>query len=76
MICRDPSCTHIHLAVLLVCDACALYATDRSTMTAQDSITIYGNSRVLCVRYALCGCADVYYMRGVVVYVHVWGHKR
>jgi hypothetical protein len=76
MICRDPSCIHIHLAVLLVCDVCALYAMDWSAMTARDSITIYGNSRVLCVQYVLCGRADVYYTCGVVVYVHIWGRKR
>jgi hypothetical protein len=61
----------IHLAVLLVCDVGALYAMDQTTLTAQDSIPIYGNSRVLCVRYVLCGHAEVYYTCGVVVYVRV-----
>jgi hypothetical protein len=66
---RDSSRTCIHLAVLLVCNAHALYATDQGAITAQDSISIYGNGRVLFVRYAWCGHAEVYYTHSVVVYV-------
>jgi hypothetical protein len=71
-ICRDLSHMCIHLAVLCICDAHALYALDWSTVTAQKCVTIYGNGRTLYVRYVLCLCIVLYYMRGVVVYVCVW----
>jgi hypothetical protein len=54
---RDCSHTCVHMALLCICDAHALYAVDRSALTAQKQITIYGNSRILFVRYALCGRA-------------------
>jgi hypothetical protein len=70
-ICRDSSCTRIHLAVLLVCNARALYATDQSAIMAQNSITIYGNSHILCVRYTWCVCAEVHCIHSVVAYVRI-----
>jgi hypothetical protein len=54
MICRDSSRTHIHLAVLFICDVHALYAMDQSAMMAQDYVTIYGIDCILCVLYVLC----------------------
>jgi hypothetical protein len=49
MIYRDSSCVHVHLAVLCICDACALYAPDQSAMTVREHIPIYGSSHILCV---------------------------
>jgi hypothetical protein len=34
-------------------------------------VTTYGNGRALYVRYTLCLRVVLYYMRGVMVYVHV-----
>jgi hypothetical protein len=55
-ICRDYSHTCVHLALLCICDARALYAADWGAITAWKRITIYGNGHVLFVQYALCGC--------------------
>jgi hypothetical protein len=49
MVCRDCSHMCIHLALLCICDARTLYATDRDAIMAQKWITIYGNGRVLFV---------------------------
>jgi hypothetical protein len=54
-VCRDCSHTCVHLALLCICDACALYTTDWGAIMARKQITIYGNGCVLFVRYALCG---------------------
>jgi hypothetical protein len=51
---RDSSRPRIHLAVLFICDTRALYVTDQSAMTAWNHVPIYGNRRILCVRYTLC----------------------
>jgi hypothetical protein len=50
---RDSSDTHIHLAILLVCDACTLYVSDWRAIIAQNHVPIYGNRRILYVQYAL-----------------------
>jgi hypothetical protein len=65
---RDSSHMHIHLAVLSMCDACALYAMDQSAMMARDHITIYGNR--LCLVYYTC-CVVMYNTHYVVVCGHV-----
>jgi hypothetical protein len=57
MVCRDCSHTCVHLALLCICDAHALYAPDRGAITAWKRTTIYSNSHVLFVQYALCGRA-------------------
>jgi hypothetical protein len=57
MIRRDCSHTCVHMALLCIYDVHALYATDRSALMAQKRITIYGNSHILFVQYALCGQA-------------------
>jgi hypothetical protein len=72
MIYRDSSCACIHLAVLCICDVHALYALDQSAMMVWGYVPIYGSSRVLCVRHALCGCVTLYCTRSVVTYVRVW----
>jgi hypothetical protein len=71
MVHRDSSHTHVHLAVLCICDAHTLYALGQGTVTVQKYVTIYGNCRVLCVRYALCLCAALYYTCSVVASVRV-----
>jgi hypothetical protein len=48
-ICRNCAHTCVYLALLCICDVCALYATDRSALTAWKRVTIYGNSCVLFV---------------------------
>jgi hypothetical protein len=53
---RDSSHICIHLAVLCIYDAHALYAPDRGAMMAWKHVTIYGNV-VSCV-YDMC-CVDV-----------------
>jgi hypothetical protein len=45
----------IHLALLYICDTRALYAMARSAVMVREWTTIYGSSRVLYVRYVLCG---------------------
>jgi hypothetical protein len=49
MVYRDYYHTCVHLALLCICDARALYDMDWSAVTAQKQITIYGNSRILFV---------------------------
>jgi hypothetical protein len=46
---RDCSHMCAHLALLCICDVCALYAADQSTLTAWNRIAIYSNSHVLFV---------------------------
>jgi hypothetical protein len=71
MIYRNFSHMCVHLAVLCICDACALYALDRSTVMAWKCVTTYGNGHALYVQYMLCLRIVLYYMCGVMVYVHV-----
>jgi hypothetical protein len=46
---RNSSRMCVHLAVLFVCHAYTLYVMDQSAITAWNSTTIYGNSRILYV---------------------------
>jgi hypothetical protein len=52
---RDCSHMCIYLALLCICDACALYVVNRRASMAREQVAIYGNCHVLFVRYALCG---------------------
>jgi hypothetical protein len=67
-ICRDCYYTHIHLAVLCICDARALYVTDQNAMMGRNYVTIYG-ILMLCVYYT--HCVDMYNTHCVVVCIHI-----